>query len=65
MIAVPVPTVEKPLTVIDFIAGLYQCASITEVQAYSDQVPPAYREDERYARAVAQQLAAIKEREAA
>lgn len=65
MIAVPQSTPEKPLTVIDFIAALEQCGSITEVQQYAEQVPLPVRHDERFTRAVAKRLAAIKDRRAA
>jgi hypothetical protein len=60
MISVPVSTVERPVTVIDFIAGLYACASVTEVESYNQQCPAAIRDDERFVRAVAGRMGAIR-----
>jgi hypothetical protein len=65
MIAVPVSTKAKPLTAIDFMVPLEQCASITEVQDYAGRVPLKVRSDERFTRAVAKRLAAIKGQKAA
>ena len=62
MIAIPHPTIEKPLTAIDYIAHLEQCATLSEVSEYASAVPDAIREDERFTRAVASRLAAIKAR---
>lgn len=64
-IEVPVSTVEKPLTAIDYMLPLEQCGSITEVQQYAARVPLEIRQDERFTKAVANRLAAIKGRKAA
>lgn len=64
-INVPVSTVEKPLTAIDFCAALEQCTSLDEIREFSEQLPINVLNDERYNRAVANRLAAIKERKAA
>lgn len=58
---VPVPTVEKPLTAIDYIAALDACRSQAEVGRFCDRVPSHIRSDERFGRGVAAKLAAIKE----
>lgn len=63
MITVPSSTVEKPLTAIDYIAALEQCASVTDVQRFGEQVPLEVRQDDRFNRAVATKLAAINRRE--
>ena len=65
MINVRRSTAEKPLTVIDHIADLESCSSIFEVRRFSEQVPVEIRQDERFTRAVAARLAAIKGRKAA
>lgn len=65
MINVPVETIEKPLTAIDYCAALQACASVTEVGQFGDQCPMHIRQDERFAKAVAQKLAAIHDRKAA
>lgn len=54
------PTIEKPLTTIDYIAALEQCVSITEVQRYAERVPMWVRQDDRFTKATAQRLAAIR-----
>ena len=64
MIAIPQPTIEKPLTAIDYIAHLEQCAYVALVSAYAEAVPDHIREDERFTRAVASRLAALKARKA-
>jgi hypothetical protein len=58
-------TPEMPLTVIDHIADLERCRSLTDIQQFSQQLPIEVLNDERYNRAVASRLAAIKERKAA
>lgn len=65
MITVPQSTIDKPLTAIDYIACLEQCSSITEVQQFAAQVPDDVRHDERFTRAVAKRLGAIKGKKAA
>ena len=60
MIDVPQSTVEKPLTAIDYIAALDQCASISDVKKFSQGVPEHVRNDDRFARSVAARLGAIK-----
>jgi hypothetical protein len=61
-VTVPVSTIEKPLTPIDFIAALDACSTHLEVGQFCDQVPTHVRSDERFTRAVAAKLTAIKER---
>lgn len=65
MIVARKSTPEMPLTVIDHISGLERCRSLTDIQQFSDQLPIEILNDERYSRAVAHRLAAIKERKAA
>ena len=65
MINVPQSTVEKPLTAIDFIAGLEACLSVSDVADYAQRCPEHVRNDERFARGVAMRLAAIKDKRAA
>lgn len=62
MIAVPQTTIEKPLTAIDYCACLEHCATVEEVGTFSEQLPLHVREDERYTKAVAHRLAAIRAR---
>lgn len=65
MIAARKSTPEMPLTVIDHIADLALCRSLTDIQQFSEQLPIEVLNDERYNRAVAMRLAAIKGRKAA
>lgn len=65
MINVPQSTIEKPLTAIDYIAALDGCTTKTEVRRFAEQCPVAVRNDERFTRAVAAKLAAVKSRKAA
>lgn len=60
MVNVPQSTVEKPLTAIDYIAALDACRTHLEVGQFCDRVPAPVRSDERFTRAVAAKLAAIK-----
>lgn len=62
MIPVPVSTIEKPLTAIDYIAVMEQCSSVSDVADYAQRCPDHVRNDERFTRAVARRLAAIKEK---
>lgn len=55
----PKSTVEKPLTVVDFIAHLEQCYSVGEVLDFGEQLPPAIAADERFIKAQASRCAAI------
>lgn len=64
-ISVPVSTVEKPLTAIDYIAALQECATTCQVMYFSARVPDAVRADERYASAVATRLNEINRRKRA
>lgn len=57
---VPQPSIEKPLTTIDYIAALDGCASMREISRFSELVPSEVRNDERFARAVAAKITAIK-----
>lgn len=65
MIKVPVNTVERPITVVDYIAALEQASTIIDVRSFGEQVPMAIRQDDRFTRAVQKRLAAIKGRKAA
>lgn len=65
MIAVPVSTAERPLTAIDYTVPLEQCTTLGEVGDYAGLVPEHIRTDERFTKAVAMRLAAIKGRKAA
>lgn len=65
MITVPQSTVEKPLTAIDYIVFLEQCHTHEDIQQVSAEVPMKVRQDDRFERAVAKRLAAIKQRKAA
>ena len=60
MVEVPVSTVEKPLTALDYIACLVQCNSIEEVRDYAERCPLEIRQDERFTRSVAWRLAEIR-----
>jgi hypothetical protein len=53
-------TVEKPLTAIDYIAALEQCANAREVGKFADTVPMEVRQDDRFGRAVVKRLDALK-----
>lgn len=59
---VPQTTAEKPLTAIDYCAALSQCNSVEDIRQFSEQVPISVLNDERYNRAVAGRLAAIREK---
>lgn len=61
MIPNPQPTVEKPLTAVDYIAALGKCRTQLAVRIYSASLPSHIREDGRFKRAVAARLAAIVE----
>jgi hypothetical protein len=66
VITVPVSTAEKPLTAVDFCGELArQCNSIEDIREFSEKVPLEVLNDERYNRAVASRLAAIKGQKAA
>lgn len=65
MIDVPVSTVEKPLTALDFIAVLQQATSLAEVCDFAQRCPEHVRNDKRFTRAVTWRLAEIKERKRA
>jgi hypothetical protein len=65
MIEVPVPTVEKPLTAIDYIAVLEQCSTVAHIADYAQRCPEHVRNDERFTRAVARRLGELKERKRA
>jgi hypothetical protein len=62
MVNVPVSTVEKPLTPIDFIAAMDQCITIAEVRRFASGCPDAVRSDERFTRAVAARLLAVRKK---
>lgn len=65
MIAVPVDTHEKPITVVDYCAGVYRCDSLAEVQVYGEACPEWVRQDERFTKAVSVKLADLRSRRAA
>lgn len=59
---VPQPTIEKPLTPIDYIAAMDACISPREISHFSERCPASVRNDERFARAVVAKLQAFKEK---
>lgn len=59
-IKVPQPTIEKPLTPIDYMVPLAECQTHREVAEYAEAVPATVRSDERFGRAVAARLDEIK-----
>jgi hypothetical protein len=61
VITVPQSTPEKPLTAVDYCAALEQCQTVTDVKNFSELTPAKVRHDERFTRAVARRLAAIKD----
>ena len=71
MIQVPVWTVEKPISVIDYLTPLLKITvegerrTVAEVRRYAMAVPSAIREDDRFGKAVADALKAIHARKAA
>lgn len=65
MIPVLKSTIEKPLTAVDYCAGLLLCVTITEVQEFCKQAPLEVRQDERFAKAVKQRLDVLATRRAA
>lgn len=65
MVEVPVQTVEKPLTAIDYCVPLASCQTIDQVGDYAQRCPIEIRQDERFTRAVARRLGEIKERKRA
>ena len=60
---VPQSTIEKPLTVVDYIAGLAACTSIETIGDYANACPLEVRQDFRFERAVAGRMADIKVRQ--
>ncbi len=65
-IRIPVSTVQKPLTAIDFIGELTaQCRTLNDIAEFASGVPMEVRQDDRFARAVANKLAAVHEKKAA
>lgn len=56
MIAVPVPTIEKPLTAIDYIAVMEQCSTFEELRDYATRCPMEIVEDDRFAKAFKNRL---------
>lgn len=56
---VPVSTVEKPLTTIDYIAVLAECKTLSEVRDYGNRLPRDVVQDERFSKAVRQRCAEI------
>lgn len=53
---VPQPTIEKPLTAIDYIAVMNDCTDYRELVGYVKLVPPEIFEDERFVRAFKNRL---------
>lgn len=64
MISIPVDSIEKPITVVDYCAGVYRCESLAEVQAYGEACPEWVRQDERFTKAVAVKLADLRSKAA-
>lgn len=62
MVNVPIPTVEKPLTPIDYIAAMDQCITRAEVRRFAEECPDSVRSDERFTRAVAVRLLAVRKK---
>ena len=60
MIPVPQSTVAKPLTFIDYCVCLESSSSLFEIKRFAERVPVEIRQDERFTRAVAKRIAAIK-----
>lgn len=60
MTTVPQSTVEKPLTPIDYIACMDQCADLQELINFAQLVPADVVEDERFARAFKKRLNEIR-----
>jgi hypothetical protein len=61
MINVPQPTVEKPLTPVDYIAALSECDNTQEVHIFCELVPMKVAGDERFAKAVQAKLVEIRD----
>jgi hypothetical protein len=61
-VSVPQPTVEKPITVIDYIAAMSECLDFRSLTAFANACPPQIVEDDRFARAFKNQLDAIKDK---
>lgn len=58
---IPQSTIEKPLTAIDYLARLQDCLTLDGVSEYASAVPLHIpQRNERFAKAVASRLAAIK-----
>jgi hypothetical protein len=56
---IPQSTFEKPLTIIDYIAHLAQCHTVSDVLDVGDQLPRSIATDERFIKAQAARCAAI------
>lgn len=65
MIKVPVSTVDRPLTAIDYIAFLSQCHTVSDVLDVGDQLPRDIAADERFIKAQAARCTVIVGRKAA
>lgn len=65
MIDIPVHTIEKPITIVDYIAHLQKCENVIEVGMFGQLCPMEIRQDDRFAKAVAGKLAEIHGRKAA
>lgn len=65
MIVARKSTPEFPLTVIDHIADLELCQSVSDVKQFSEQLPIEVLNDDRYNRAVALRLRVINSKKAA
>ena len=59
MIDVPVPTIQKPLTALDYIGALQKCITATEVGLFCERCPSDIRRDARFAVAVVDRLAVL------
>lgn len=58
-IEVPVGTLERPITVIDYIGAMQQCVSLAQVASFCEGCPLDVRQDERFAKAVVKRLAEL------
>lgn len=58
---VPVSTIEKPLTAIDYIAVLEQCGDIFMLNQLAEALPRSVVDDDRFARAFQNRVAELRQ----
>lgn len=58
-IEVPVGTLEKPITALDYIGAMQQCITLTQVADFCERCPLDIRTEERFAKAVVKRLAEL------